>query len=286
VVGLTARVHDGVTQVTGVRTRSGEELEADLVVDSTGRRSQLPRWLRDEGAAPVHEEAEDSGFIYYTRYFRSSDGGTRPDPRTPSLLTPIGSFSILTLPSDRETWSVTLFVSSGDQPLKSLRHADRWAAAVATCPLHAHWLDGVPISDVLPMAGILDRYRRLTTDGRPTVTGVALVADSWACTNPSLGRGIAFGLAHAARLRDVVRAHQDDPVELAEAWDAVTEAEFTPWYRATVAVDRGRLAEIEALREGREPPAPADQAAESAHGFRRGREIPTSSAHSWRSWAA
>jgi 2-polyprenyl-6-methoxyphenol hydroxylase-like FAD-dependent oxidoreductase len=178
------------------------------------------------------------------------------------LLTPIGSFSILTLPSDRETWSVTLFASSGDQPLKSLRHADRWAAAVAACPLHAHWLDGVPISDVVAMAGILDRYRRLTTDGRPTVTGVALVADSWACTNPSLARGIALGLAHAARLRDVVRAHQDDPAELAEAWDAVTEAEFTPWYRATVAVDRGRLAEIEALREGREPPAPADQAAE------------------------
>jgi hypothetical protein len=157
---------------------------------------------------------------------------------------------------------VTIFVSSGDQPLKSLRHPDRWAAAVAACPLHAHWLDGIPISDVVAMAGILDRYRRLATDGRPTVTGAALVADSWACTNPSLARGIALGLTHAARLRDVVRAHQDDPGELAEAWDAVTEAEFTPWYRATVAVDRGRLAEIEALREGREPPAPADQAAE------------------------
>lgn len=111
------------------------------------------------------------------------------------------------------------------------------------------------------MAGVLDRYRRLVTDGRPLATGVALVADAWACTNPSLARGLALGLAHAARLRDVVRAHQEDPVEFAEAWDSVTEAEFTPWYRATVATDRARLAEIETLRGFREPEPPADPGA-------------------------
>ena len=63
---------------------------------------------------------------------------------------------------------------------------------------------------------------------------------------------------HARRLRDVVRAHLDDPRELAEAWDAVTEAELTPWYRDTVAEDRTRLREIEALRNGFEPPPPAE----------------------------
>jgi hypothetical protein len=120
--------------------------------------------------------------------------------------------------------------------------------------LHVHWLDGEPISDVLPMAGVLDRYRRLVVEGDPVATGLALVADSWACTNPSLARGIALGLDHAARLRDVARAHLGDPREFAEAWDAATETEFTPWYRATVATDRARLAEMELLRSG--DPAP------------------------------
>jgi hypothetical protein len=63
------------------------------------------------------------------------------------------------------------------------------------------------------------------------------------------------------RLRDAVRAHLGDAREFAEAWDAVTEAEFTPWYRATVATDRARLAEIDHLRSGTAPPPPSDPAA-------------------------
>ena len=67
------------------------------------------------------------------------------------------------------------------------------------------------------MAGALDRYRRLVADGSPVVTGLAVVADAWACTNPSLGRGIALGLAHAARLRDVARTELGDPQAFALA---------------------------------------------------------------------
>ena len=260
VAGLSTRPGDGVPHVTGVRTASGEEISADLVVDAMGRNSRLPRWLVDAGAGELHEEAEDSGFLYYTRFFRTRAGST-PAARTPFLVTPLGSISILTLPSDRETWSVTLYASSGDAAAKQLRHAAKWTAVVAACPAHAHWLDGEPISDVLPMAGVLDRYRRLAVDGSPIVTGLALVADAWVCTNPSLARGIALGLGHAARLRDVVRAHVDDPRELAETWDAVTEAEFTPWYRATVATDRARLAEIELARSGGSAAPAADPAA-------------------------
>jgi 2-polyprenyl-6-methoxyphenol hydroxylase-like FAD-dependent oxidoreductase len=256
---LTTCLLDGTPHVTGVRLRSGEELKADLVVDAMGRNSRLPRLLRDAGAAPMLEEAEDSGFIYYTRFFQASDGSL-PEPRSAALLTPLGSFSILTLPSDRDTWSVTLFISSGDRPLKRLKDADRWETVVAACPLHAHWLDGEPISGVLPMAGVLDRYRRLVREGQVVATGVAPVADAWACTNPSLARGLALGFDHAARLRDIARAHLDDPREFADAWDAATEAEFTPWYRATIAVDRARVAEMEALRRAEEPQQPADAA--------------------------
>src|SRR5262249_35064308 len=67
---------------------------------------------------------------------------------------------------------------------------------------------------------------------------------------------------HAARLRDTVRAHlAGSPLEFATAWDQVTEEEFTPWYLATIATDRARLAEMEASRRGVEPAPPGDQAA-------------------------
>jgi hypothetical protein len=45
-------------------------------------------------------------------------------------------------------------------------------ALVAACPLHAHWLDGEPITDVLSMGGIIDRYRRFVVDGVPVATGI------------------------------------------------------------------------------------------------------------------
>lgn len=257
VAGLVTQTRDGLPHVTGVRTEAGDELAADLVVDAMGRRSPLPKWLRAAGATPIYEEAEDCGFIYYTRFFRSSDG-THPQPKA-GFLTPIGSFSLLTLPADRGTWSVTVYVSSHDQPLKGLRHPDVWTELVRACPLHAQWLDGEPISGILPMGGVIDQYRRLIVDGQPVATGVVPVGDASSCTNPSVGRGISFGLIYAELLRDAVRAHLDgSPRAFSEAFDAMTEREVTPWYRATVAGDRARLAQIDALRAGLEPPRPSD----------------------------
>ncbi len=248
VAALTTREYDGTPHVSGVRTTGGEELTADLVVDAMGRRSQLPQWFARAGLPPVHEEAEDSGFIYYTRFFAGGNGA-QPQLRTP-LLTPLGTFSILTLPGDNGTWSVTLYITTGDQPLKRLRHARCWSAVLAACPAHAHWLDGAPLTEVLAMGGIVDRCRRLAVDGRPSVTGLALAGDASACTNPSQGKGLALGFLQASRLRDVVRAQLDDPRGLAEEWDRVTEAELTPWYRETVAEDRARMLEMSALRNG------------------------------------
>jgi len=260
VAALVATRADGrPPHVSGVRTGSGEQLDADLVVDATGRRSPLPKWLAAVGAGPVHEEAADSGFIYYGRFFRSRGAGM-PQFRA-GVLTPIGTFSLLTIPSDNDTWSVTVYTASGDQPLKRLRDPGAWTAVVRACPAHAQWLEGEPISDLIAMGGIVDRYRRFVVDGRPLVTGVAPIGDAWACTNPSQGRGMTLGLIHAKCLADTVRAYPDDPYEFARAWDAVTEAELTPWYRETVEEDRFRLDEIEALRHGLDAPPAAGSTA-------------------------
>jgi 2-polyprenyl-6-methoxyphenol hydroxylase-like FAD-dependent oxidoreductase len=259
VQGLVVHAYNGIPHVAGVRTDAGEELPADLVVDAMGRRSQLPRWLEAEGTGPVHEEVEESGFIYYTRYFRSRNG-ERPQYRAP-LLTSVGSFSLLTLPCDNDTWSVTVFTAAGDAPLKRLRHPELWSALVAACPRHAHWLDGRPISSVIAMGGVSDRYRRFTVDNHPVATGIAAVGDASACTNPTNGRGMSLGLMHVQHLRDVIRAHLHDPLEFARAWDAMTEAELVPWYRENVEEDRARISEIKAHRDGREPTPPRDSSA-------------------------
>lgn len=253
VTGLVTQRRDGLVQVTGARLQGGEHLPADLVVDAMGRRSPMPAWLAQAGCRPVPEAAEESGFTYYSRFFRSPDGRL-PEVRAP-LLSELDCYSLLTLPADNASWSVTVYLSSGDQPLKRLRDPECWTRLLAACPLHAHWLDGQPLTGVQPMAGVLDRRRRLVLDGQPVVTGVALLADAWACTNPSQGRGITLGLRHARLLRDVVRTHLDDPAKFATAWDEATETELTPWYRDTVTTDRARIHTMQAAARGA-PPLP------------------------------
>jgi 2-polyprenyl-6-methoxyphenol hydroxylase-like FAD-dependent oxidoreductase len=259
VKGLVTSSAGGVAHVTGVGTDDGDVIAGDLVVDAMGRGSALAGWVNDVAAAPVPDEAEDSGFIYYTRFFRAGPAGVPPYRSAPS--TPVGSFSILVLPGDNDTWSVTLYSAAGDQPLKRLRQSERWEAVLAACPLHAQWLDGEPITGVLPMGGIVDRHRRLVADGRPLVTGVALLADAWACTNPSLGRGMTLGLLHAQLLRDAAHDTLGDPTSFAALWDETTETRLTPWYDDTVQLDRARLHEIDALRSGSPPPAPEGRGA-------------------------
>ena len=101
------------------------------------------------------------------------------------------------------------------------------------------------------MAKIEDRHRSFVVDGRPVATGVAPVADSWACTNPSVGRGATIGLIHAQALRDLVRERGlDDPVAFANAWHDITVERVEPLYRDTLAFDRHRLGEIDAQIAG------------------------------------
>jgi 2-polyprenyl-6-methoxyphenol hydroxylase-like FAD-dependent oxidoreductase len=259
----------GVPHVVGIETEGGERLLADLVVDATGRRSPLPRWLAATGARACEEELEDSGFVYYGRHFRSADGST--PPVMAPLLSHYGSVSILTLPADNGTWGVGFTASAGDAELRKLRDVDRWNGAMKLFPLVAHWTDGEPLDEgVLVMAKIEDRIRRFAVNGAPVATGVISLADSWACTNPSVGRGATIGLMHAVELRDLVRhTTPDSPAAFARAWDDVTMATVEPWYRATLQYDRHRLAEADAATRD-EAYEPGDIAWEMTRGLQYG----------------
>jgi 2-polyprenyl-6-methoxyphenol hydroxylase-like FAD-dependent oxidoreductase len=251
VAGPSAR--PGIPYVTGVRTRDGAEHRADLVIDAMGRRSKLGDWVVALGGRPPYEEASDAGFAYYTRHFRSRDGSV-PAYRGP-VATAIGTVRVLTVVGDNGTWTIAIVPMAGDQPLKTLRHNEVWERVLRAIPHAAHWLDGEPLCDVMPMAGVLDRYRRVVVDQQPVVTGLVPVGDSWACTNPTAGRGFSMGLAHALALRAAVREHLHDPAQLMETFDQATEETVTPWYRDQVNRDRQFAAQFQAMLDGRELPA-------------------------------
>jgi 2-polyprenyl-6-methoxyphenol hydroxylase-like FAD-dependent oxidoreductase len=252
----------GIPHIVGVRTELGEEIRGDLVVDMTGRRSPLPRWLEEVGARPPVEELEDSGFMYYGRHLRSSDGSL-PFAFGPALM-PLGTISSLTLAADNGTWSVTVVTSGKDKALYGLRDVDRWEKLVRSLPLAAHWLDGEPIDDrILTIAKLEDRLRGFIVDGQPVATGVVAVADAWACSNPSVGRGASIGMLHGLVLRDRLRdVGLDDAYDFATAFHQSTVDQVQPWFEWTRFGDRHRLAQIEAGVRG-EDYRPGDQAWET-----------------------
>jgi 2-polyprenyl-6-methoxyphenol hydroxylase-like FAD-dependent oxidoreductase len=246
----------GVPDLTGVVIEGGEEMRADLVIDAGGRRSSMPALLTAAGARPPVEQREDGGFAYYSRHFRGTGGFP---PLIGSLQDYYNSVSILTLPGDNGSWSLTFSTGSRDRELRALRDPQRWMAAIRHYPVVADWVDAEPISGIMVMGGIDDRIRYDVVDGLPVATGLLAVGDAWACLNPSLGRGVPMALLHALLLRDVLRTGSGDrPGELSLRWAEATAEVLEPWYRTTVESDRWRIAEMAADRRG-ERYAPDDE---------------------------
>ena len=128
--GLHRRPTPGdVPHVTGVVTDDGDARSADLVVDASGRRSALPDWLAAIGARRPVDEAADSGFVYYGRHFRSTDGADAADVRAAAAALRLGD--LLTLPADNGHWSVTLTASAKDAVMR--RRPPRRGRGSASC---------------------------------------------------------------------------------------------------------------------------------------------------------
>ena len=236
-------------RVVGVRTEDGEEVRAELVVDAGGRRSPLARWLQEAALPAPTLEEEDSGFVYYGRHVLVPDGRPNDQPAVAFY----GSVGLLALPADRGTAGVGIISSSADADLRVLRQEEPWRAVLALIPGGQEVLECEPVSPLVAMAGIEDRWRRFVVDGEPVATGVVSVADAWAATNPTLGRGITLGTRHAVALRDLLRKTAvDDAEAVTLGFDEATQREFTPWYRATIWHDRNRLADIDAAIVGTE----------------------------------
>ncbi len=128
----------GVPHITGVRTESGETIDASVVVDAAGRRSPLSGMIEAAGGRQPPEHAFEAGFVYNTQYYR---GASLPEPRD-DLLCAIGSISVLTIPGDHGWWSVTLYHSPKDKLMRNVRDPKIFERVVRSLPNHAHWADG------------------------------------------------------------------------------------------------------------------------------------------------
>jgi len=242
--------------VSGVRLADGSGLDADLVVVANGRRSALPEWLAEIGARAVVETVEDTGIVYFSRFYRLLDG-REPPPRSGPIGGDLGYVKYGVFAGDCRTFSITLAAPVEDDELRRLL-ADPQVFDTAGRRLVATepWLDGraVPITPgVHVMAGLLNRWRDFVVDGEPIATGVAAVGDALMCTNPLYGRGCSTGFVSAHLLAEAADANGDDPRALALAYDAAMRADLYPWYRSGVEQDGEARRVAAAILAGEDP---------------------------------
>ena len=246
VSGLVIDDGGAVPHIRGVRTESGETIVGDLTVDATGRRSPVGRWLGSAGHPALPTRATESGSIYYARHFRADSDRL---PRTGSLLMHYPSMSTLTLPADNRTWAVAVVVHHADRAMRALHDTAAWESVVGRTAA-APWLAAEPLDRVRAFAGHEDRISDIVVDGRPVVTGLVPVGDSWARTNPGLGRGMTVGALHAVTLRNVL--HDVEP-SAAETFTSTfaehTDAALRPLVEATIDFGRNRLTDMWAEAE-------------------------------------
>lgn len=245
-----------VPHVRGVRLEDGSEATGDLTVVAAGRRSALSEWLGDAGVPDVHEEVEDTGIVYFSRFYRLRADAVYP-PRTGPIGGDLGYLKYGVFVGDNRTFSVTLATPTGDDEMRKLLADpvafDRCAQLlVATEP----YLDGraEPLSDqVHVMAGLLNRWREYLPEGEPLVTGLVPVGDAVLCTNPLYGRGCSIAFWGAHLMAEAVTAHPDDLRALAIAYDASLREQIVPWYRAGVQQDAEARRVAAALLAGEDP---------------------------------
>lgn len=261
--GLVADTTGAVPHVTGVRIKDGRVFEADLVIDATGRATQIQKWLGAIGTRPCPEEHQRVGFTYLTRWYRLHEGAAVPEQTIPPGMQASYGYFLAVL-GDRRTFCLVMILSNDDPHRQALSTPEIFDRVASEIPLHAPWLAvGTGITKPQAFANVHNCNRTLVDQEGPIVTGLLLVGDSASHTNPTLGRGLSLSLSHAqeaARSADRVTA---DPIAHAAAFAKWTEDNIGCWYETQAAVDVAAAARMQAIFAG----TPVPQAAYPARVF-------------------
>ena len=185
-------------RVRAVRMRDGELIEADLVVDATGRGSQSPKWLAQWGYGHVKEQRVELGLSYVSGLFELPPG-SKPVGVAIYHLAPTNRRCGMLMPVEGNRVMIMLMGYHGDHPPTDLAGLRKWARGLMR-PEVAEYLDQATL------VGELRRFMFPTQMRRcyglvPRLPGNYLVMGDAMCSfDPTFGQGMTVAAIQAEML--------------------------------------------------------------------------------------
>jgi len=214
-------------RVVGARV-DGAVVEADLVVDATGRSGRLGRSETVLGG--------DCRIAYVNRTYRLRPGAERGPMTSPIAW--FGSFDgylVIVFPHERGHFSVVFVRPTADAALKELRHDAVFDAACRAVPALATWTDlerSVPTSPATAGGALRNTYHP-----QRLLPGLVSVGDAVATTAPTAGRGIAMAAMQVDELLRLLSEDRAGAASVAEPFGAWADSQILPWVADHVAMD-------------------------------------------------
>ncbi|WP_149549786.1 FAD-dependent monooxygenase [Streptomyces marokkonensis] len=200
-VGLTG----SADRVRGVRVAApggDTDLDADLVVDASGRGTRVVSWLDGLGLSGVRERAVDSGLVNASRIYRVPEGAERfpltvvqPDPFVSRP-----ARSAMVMPVEGGRWLVSCGGSRGGEPPADPEGFLRYALDLPD-PIVGRLISGAePLTDV-HLSRSTSNVRRYLEKLPRWPEGFVVLGDALATFNPAYGHGMSVA-AFGARVLD------------------------------------------------------------------------------------
>jgi 2-polyprenyl-6-methoxyphenol hydroxylase-like FAD-dependent oxidoreductase len=184
------------TRVTGVKIRherAEEIIQADLVVDATGRESHMADWLPEIGYPAVEEKSVNAFLGYASRIYRQPHN--QPDWKALFLMSNPGTRGGLIYPIEDHRWVVTLSGRQRDYPPTNEDEFIEFARSLRSPAFYEAIKDVEPLT---PIHGYRRTENRLRHFERLShwPEGLIVTGDAVCAYNPVYGQGMtSAGLA-------------------------------------------------------------------------------------------